>query len=167
MSRRRSARGFSVLELMIVVTVVGILSSFALPRFTRAAARAHRSEMFSVLEKMRMHFINYYRNNGHFPLAADGTSPAIGVPNPAGPSGIVIGWDPTAAGWQDYSFPPTGGLRMRYSYTSSGPTITVQAVGNFPGMNLIPSTNYSYIYTETYTGDAPPAVTEFPDFDGT
>jgi prepilin-type N-terminal cleavage/methylation domain-containing protein len=148
MQRQHRSRGFTLIELMIVVSVIGILASFAAPRFTRAAARAQRSEMLGVLEKMRTHFIHKYRSNGSF---GDPSAPVQENPDPVThPLGQIAEWDSTRAGWVDYPFPPNGALRMRYVYLISGGSgdhLTLQARGRFPGLDT------DYLYTETWVGD--------------
>ena len=159
MVRRRSARGFTLIELMLVVLIIGVLTTFAIPQFTRASARAQRSEMQTVLEKMRVYFINAYRTNGRFPVpvsAPPGTFTS--EQNPAGLPGRNIEWNTAASGWQEYTFAPAGGLRMRYIYTTDGTTLTLKATGQFPGFDV------PYNYTEVYTGDQLATTTEVPPF---
>jgi len=55
----RSKKGFTLLELIIVVIVIGILASIALPRFIRVAERARIGEAKSILGSMRSSQIRY------------------------------------------------------------------------------------------------------------
>ena len=160
MARRRSARGFTLIELMLVVLIIGVLTTFAIPQFTRASARAQRSEMQTVLEKMRVYFINAYRSNGRFPVPVGTTGSFTSAQNPATSPGPNIEWNTAASGWQEYTFAPSGGLRMRYIYSiaTNGTTLTLQATGQFPGFDG------SYTYIEVYNGDQLATTTEVPPF---
>ena len=60
---RTNKRAFTLLELMIVVIIVGILASLALPRFIDAAKRARESEAMSVLGAIRSSQMRYYLEN--------------------------------------------------------------------------------------------------------
>lgn len=48
-SRRRHSRGFTLLELMIAVVVVGILASLALPSYRSYLLRSHRAVVRTLL----------------------------------------------------------------------------------------------------------------------
>jgi len=52
MTRRR--RGFSLIELMIVVTIIGILSAIAIPTYMGVQKKAKRSEFKVNLEVLRL-----------------------------------------------------------------------------------------------------------------
>ena len=157
--KSRSARGFTLIELMTVCAIIGVLATFAIPQFLRASAKAQRSEMLTQMEKIRQHFINVYRSNGAFPL-----STGVNQNPPVAPPGVSLAWDTTVADWRDYQFPPTGGLRMRYSFTcTNGTDLVLTAQGAFPGIDAGgASTNYTY--TETWFKDQRSSVTEIPAF---
>ena len=50
--RNRGERGFTLIELMIVVVIIGILSALAIPRFMAANTRAKQSEARQILKQV-------------------------------------------------------------------------------------------------------------------
>ena len=169
-----------MVELMIVVAVIAILASIAIPEYQRLTARSHRSEMEAILSKFRLYFKNLHDNQGTFStlqtLAIPGTSSAVNPPASIAP-GIPTNWVSPAAGWNDLPFPPEGAIRMRYWYTlgdveADGKvhTVTFQVCGSLPGYGPaiagfcggIVSGNYYYM--EVMNGNGTSEVAEAPTF---
>jgi type IV pilus assembly protein PilE len=52
--RRHGTRGFSLIELMIVLTLAGVLASVALPSFADALRRGRRAEAVAALMQLQL-----------------------------------------------------------------------------------------------------------------
>jgi prepilin-type N-terminal cleavage/methylation domain-containing protein len=49
---KKSNKGFTLIELMIVVVIVGILAALAIPRFMKAATKAKQAEARGILKQV-------------------------------------------------------------------------------------------------------------------
>ncbi len=50
---KRNARGFTLVEILIVVIILGILAAIVIPQFTNASSDARNSSVASTLQTMR------------------------------------------------------------------------------------------------------------------
>ncbi len=60
-------RGFTLIEVMIVVVIVGILAALAIPRFTRASMKSKVSEARTMLKHIYEAALAYYQAKGRYP----------------------------------------------------------------------------------------------------
>ena len=59
--------GFTLIELMIVVAIIGVLAAVAIPQYQSYVARAQVSEGFSCTAAAKTAVSLYYNMNGRFP----------------------------------------------------------------------------------------------------
>ncbi len=109
---RKSQGGFTLIELMIVVTMIGVFSTIAIPTFLQYQARARRGEAFANLSAISRAQKGFYAEKGvYFEVAP--------FPNPGG-GGANLGtavqiWDAAAeAAYAELGWTPDG--QVRYSY---------------------------------------------------
>ena len=60
-------RGFATLEIILMVMVIGILASVAVPRFTAVTAKANTAKIQSDLSTLDTAISIYYMENGKYP----------------------------------------------------------------------------------------------------
>jgi prepilin-type N-terminal cleavage/methylation domain-containing protein len=109
-------RAFTLLELMVVLVIIGILATIAIPQYFKAIERAHVSEAASTLGAIRGAQLRYHDANGKYTNSLDDLDIEI-APNPTNffqffaldnpPANGVIGEAEStgqhATGFQDYS----------------------------------------------------------------
>ncbi|WP_431687380.1 pilin [Hahella sp. NBU794] len=70
--------GFTLIELMIVVAIIGILASVALPTYQVYVTRAQVTEAVTIVGELRDQVKEYYKYKGDFPT----DNAAAGMPAP-------------------------------------------------------------------------------------
>lgn len=77
------AYGFTLIEMMIVVAVIGVLAAVAIPAYRSYVIRAQVSEGLTLAAPMRIAAAQYYALNGVFPQERNWTNAlaALGLPN--------------------------------------------------------------------------------------
>ncbi len=64
--KRRLQRGFTLIELMIVVAIIGILAAIAIPDFMKFQARAKQSEAKTNLKAFFVAAKSYFSENNNY-----------------------------------------------------------------------------------------------------
>ncbi len=75
---RRKARGFTLIELMIVVVIVAILASIALPSYQEQVRKSRRADAKAALMELSGFMERFYAANGRYDQ--DGGGNAVTLP---------------------------------------------------------------------------------------
>jgi len=73
--KRNLQKGFTLIELMIVVAIIGILAAVALPAYQDYTKRSHVSEGIALASGAKASVTEFYSSMGHFP----GTNTSAGL----------------------------------------------------------------------------------------
>jgi type IV pilus assembly protein PilA len=91
-SMKRMQKGFTLIELMIVVAIIGILAAVAIPQYQDYTVKAKLSKVQSTLAPVKTALALYFQENGSFP-GTDDSWASLGIAAPTRPdelSGLVV-----------------------------------------------------------------------------
>lgn len=96
MQMNQAQQGFTLIELMIVVAIIGILAAVAIPAYQDYTIRAKVSEVLTIASAARSSVAEYYISTGKMP----DTAAAAGINTDTGQSTYItaIGFATTASG---------------------------------------------------------------------
>lgn len=102
----KSVGGFTLIEIMIVVSVIGILAAIALPSYEEYIRRSHRAEAKNFLQGIAQRLEQNYSLSGSYNATQDGVPVAAAFITASGMSRV----------------PLTGAPRYNISFVAGQPT---------------------------------------------
>ena len=146
-------RGFTLVELLVVISIIGLMSSIVLSALSDARAKARDTQRIQALAEIRKALLLYYDSNNQrypVPTSASGCT-TTGTQSQHCTS--YNGWGGTGAGTLSALLAP---------YMSSLPTDPTQAlVGNNYNLIFNGSTIYGYGYRVANDGSSYDLITLF------
>ena len=127
----KNRKGFTLVELVVVIAIIGILAGIAVPRFMEATASARGAKIVADMRTIESAVIIYYAKEGKYP----GTSGTIVKDTASATTAGFLGENALLTAWP---VPPVGTANIKYA--------------NDPGSNIVNVQNGA-VYTYTPASD--------------
>ena len=125
----RSQKGFTLIELMIVVAIIGILAAIAIPLYANVQARARVAKVQADLRTLASAVSMYQAHTGSLPASLDNLTVTVsnGQGQTAGPFMASIPTAPSGGSptWSAYSAAYSSNANGTFALTASGDGTTV------------------------------------------
>jgi type IV pilus assembly protein PilA len=144
-------KGFSLVELMIVVAIIGILAAIAIPNYIKYQLSAKRSEVNGAVDGIKNAEAKYDAEHDGYLNAA------LKPRTDAALDKSQFAWDATAADWLSIGWMPDGSVRGNYLVVVTGASGSTLQTYTITGKSDVDDD--SLPYTVTATPDANTTVT--------
>ncbi len=91
--RKLNQKGFTIIELLVVIVIIGILVALTLPNLFSAQARGRDSDRKNELKNLQQKLETYFNDNDGYPAALADLEPAPTADEIAGPRDDAYGYD--------------------------------------------------------------------------
>lgn len=127
MSRHARSAGFTTIELLIGVAIVGIMATLAVPTFKSYVYRGRVTEAVTVLNEIKVRQEAYRGRFGNY-AAVSGTDWGVYTPTNI-PGANAVAW-PSSPGWEMLGLSSPGSVRFRYATVAGQPGTAPPASSN-------------------------------------
>jgi prepilin-type N-terminal cleavage/methylation domain-containing protein len=131
----RRRQGFTLLELMIVVVIIGVLSAVAIPSFRSYLHRSRTTEAFTFLAEIRQRQEAYRAEFGEYCAVSGGSVGGTAWAPAAAPGAGAVSWTGAPGFWNQLGAAPDGLVRFQYQVVA-GPPATAPTTLGFDGSDF-------------------------------
>lgn len=130
MSKRLQTSGFTTIELLIGVAIVGILAALAIPTFKGYVYRGRVNEAVKVLGEIKTRQEAYRSRYGNYAAVSGSGEWSSATYNPSSVPGVQpVVWE-SSDEWEELGLSSPGPVRFRYATVAGGPGDTPPATSN-------------------------------------
>lgn len=120
--RRQSQQGFTLIEIMVVILILGLLATIVVQSLRGATDKAKRTKASADIAELRTALDRYYLDNGSYPTGDQGLQSLVAPPS----SGKIPANYEEGGYIQRLPQDPWGN---QYVYQSDGNTFTLKSLG--------------------------------------
>jgi type II secretion system protein G len=84
--RKTNQKGFTIIELLVVIVIIGILVALTLPNLFSAQARGRDTDRKNELKNLQQKLETYFNDNDEYPAALSNLDPAPTTDETTGPT---------------------------------------------------------------------------------
>ena len=136
-------KGFTLVELMIVVAIIGILAAIAIPNFVSMQYKTKRSEIPTNLRNIKTAEVEYEQNYDVYIKCSA---------YPSSPTKTTQQWTPgSSGGFKTLDFKPDGDVRGSYMVSTATTNFTATGLSDVDGDGV----QATYVATKSENPNSP------------